>query len=470
MSGLDMKEIQLSAILNDQLCEFRLESEYYSKQYDKMIQLYKKQKTTELSELVSQKIVTGHTPSMKNDNYYGGNIKFIKTDNLRDNFIKLPFTHYLSEEGNKLLSRSSLRKNDLIMTIIGATHKIVGRSCMIDENILPANINQNIALIRANKLKVSPYYLNVFLHTRYGKDFLRRLSRQTEQVNLNCEEVGKISIVRFSPKFENIIVENLKKSYLLTEQSERKYKDSEDYLIKNLKLDQHDICSNNIAVKNFSNSFLKNGRLDAEYYQPKYDEFEKMMKKMNEATLNLYNRNYIPKDNNIYKYIELSNVRRDGIIEGVDKYKGKDLPTRARRKVKKGQVLVSSIEGSLSSCALVTEEFDGSICTNGFYVVDSDEVNSETLVVLKKSWFMQEILKRECSGTILSSINKEDFLKIKIPLVCEKVQNRIKDNITEMYELRNRVEILINRSIKAVEIAIECGEKTAIEFLKEEKV
>jgi hypothetical protein len=68
MSGLDMKEIQLSAILNDQLCEFRLESEYYSKQYDKMIQLYKKQKTTELSELVSQKIVTGHTPSMKNDN------------------------------------------------------------------------------------------------------------------------------------------------------------------------------------------------------------------------------------------------------------------------------------------------------------------------------------------------------------------------------------------------------------------
>ena len=215
---------------------------------------------------------------------------------------------------------------------------------------------------------------------------------------------------------------------------------------------------------------MKNGRLDAEYYQPKYDEFEKKMKKMNEATLNLYNRNYIPKDNNIYKYIELSNVRRDGIIEGVDKYKGKDLPTRARRKVKKGQVLVSSIEGSLSSCALVTEEFDGSICTNGFYVVDSDEVNSETLVVLMKSWFMQEILKRECSGTILSSINKEDFLKIKIPLVCEKVQNRIKDNITEMYELRNRVEILINRSIKAVEIAIECGEKTAIEFLKEEKV
>ena len=110
-----MKEIQLSAILNDQLCEFRLESEYYSKQYDKMIQLYKKQKTTELSGISFPKNCYWTHPIHENDNYYGGNIKFIKTDNLRDNFIKLPFTHYLSEEGNKLLSRSSLRKNDLII-------------------------------------------------------------------------------------------------------------------------------------------------------------------------------------------------------------------------------------------------------------------------------------------------------------------------------------------------------------------
>jgi type I restriction enzyme S subunit len=83
-----------------------------------------------------------------------------------------------------------------------------------------------------------------------------------------------------------------------------------------------------------------------------------------------------------YAINKLANIRENGIIDDVETYEGIDLPTRARRKIKEGQVIVSSIEGSLSSCALVTKDFNGAICTNGFYVVDADEINSETLLVL----------------------------------------------------------------------------------------
>ena len=38
---------------------------------------------------------------MKNEKFYGGKINFIKTDNLRDNFIKEPFSDYLSELGDE---------------------------------------------------------------------------------------------------------------------------------------------------------------------------------------------------------------------------------------------------------------------------------------------------------------------------------------------------------------------------------
>lgn len=54
-----------------------------------------------------------------------------------------------------------------------------------------------------------------------------------------------------------------------------------------------------------------------------------------------------------YKYIELSNIGKSGEISNVDTLVGAELPTRARRIVKKGQVIVSSIEGSLESCALI---------------------------------------------------------------------------------------------------------------------
>ena len=57
---------------------------------------------------------------MKNAAYYGGDIRFIKTDNLRDFQISGEFSHYLSEAGNQVIKGSALQVNDLIVTIIGA--------------------------------------------------------------------------------------------------------------------------------------------------------------------------------------------------------------------------------------------------------------------------------------------------------------------------------------------------------------
>jgi restriction endonuclease S subunit len=138
---------------------------------------------------------------MAKESYYGGDIKFIKTDNLRENLIQDNFDHFLSNEGNEEIKRSALKENDIIVTIIGATYDIIGRACLIEKEILPANINQNIALIRVDKNKISPFYLNIYLNTFYGRGYLHYLSRQTEQVNLNCREVEELHIPFFRLTF-----------------------------------------------------------------------------------------------------------------------------------------------------------------------------------------------------------------------------------------------------------------------------
>ena len=69
------------------------------------------------------------------------------------------------------------------------------------------------------------------------------------------------------------------------------------------------------------------------------------------------------------------------------------MPTRARRKVETNDIIVSSIEGSLQSCALIPEKYNNSLCSTGFYVINSDEINSETLLVLFKSEPLQNILR-----------------------------------------------------------------------------
>ena len=145
---------------------------------------------------------------------------------------------------------------------------------------------------------------------------------------------------------------------------------------------------------------------------------------------------------------------------------GKDLPTRARRKVAAEDVIVSSIEGSLESIALITEEYDNALCSTGFHVVQSNVLNSETLLVFLKSSIGQLQLKKGCSGTILTAINKKEFSKIAVPKIKVEKQAEIEQKVIESFNGRNRAKDLLEHAKRAVEIAIEQDEQAAIDWLE----
>ena len=408
---------------------------------------------------------------MKNEKFYGGKINFIKTDNLRDNFIKEPFSDYLSELGDEKIKNSRLKEFDIITTIIGATYKIIGRSCLVNTTMLPSNINQNIALIRADIKKINPYYLNVYMQSLYGKLYLHWLSRQTEQVNLNCEEVGKLKVARFSNSFEESLAALNKKSYGLNIISNEKYSKAENLLISELALENFNPSNEKISIKTLKESFLKTGRLDSEYYQSKYDDYlKKVLSYKNGYELlgkccTIKDKNFMPKDDEEYRYIELANVRSNAQITDYDVLLGKELPTRARRKVNTDDVIVSSIEGSLESCALITEEYNNFLCSTGFYVVNSEKLNSESLLTVFKSSLMLNLMKKGCSGTILTNLAKEEFAKLPIPLLKQGVQDEIASYIKQSMEYSRKAKKLLEISTKSVEIAINKDEQTAQNFL-----
>ena len=59
----------------------------------------------------------------------------------------------------------------------------------------------NIAIVRL-KETLPPELLVVYLNTNYGRGYLWYLSRQTEQVNLNCREVEKLLVPPFGEVFQ----------------------------------------------------------------------------------------------------------------------------------------------------------------------------------------------------------------------------------------------------------------------------
>jgi type I restriction enzyme S subunit/type I restriction enzyme M protein len=71
---------------------------------------------------------------------------------------------------------------------------------------------------------------------------------------------------------------------------------------------------------------------------------------------------------------------------------------------------------------------------------------------------MQNILKQNCSGTILTAINKTEFLQIPVPLINIKIQQEIAGLIGESFRLRRESEGLLEEAREMVEREIEKNE------------
>ena len=226
------------------------------------------------------------------------------------------------------------------------------------------------------------------------------------------------------------------------------------------------------VIKPFKEVELFN-RVDAEYYQPFYEYIENSIKNnyygksIIESGIEIVDSSFIPEQKKVYKYVELSNIGSYGEITGFTESIGADLPSRARRILKKDDVIVSSIEGSLESCAIVTEEFDGALCSTGFYVLRSKIISPYFLLALLKSEMMQLLLKKRCSGTILTSINKADFMTLLIPEIGKEQEAHISKMFKQTLELRAKSNLILEYCKRAIEIAIEEGEEKACAYINE---
>jgi hypothetical protein len=308
------------------------------------------------------------------------------------------------------------------------------------------------------------------LKTRYAQNQIQKFRRGTAQTGFLLEDADQIVVPKLSEDFCKIIANTVSKMDDKLKEASAIYAAAENRLLSELGMNDYVPLSEPVAIKSFSKSFGETGRLDAEYYQEKYEKIEIALN-MTESVAKLchvHDKAFVPHKGE-YKYIELSDVGMFGNVTGCMIAPYDELPSRARRLVRSGQVIVSSIEGSLSSCALITDEYDGGICSTGFYVVSSDNMNSETLLVLFKSAPVQAMLKKRCSGTILTAINRNAFDKMPLPIVDDDTQMTIATYVQQAFALRRESEHLLDAAIQAVEFAIEVGEDYAISWLNLQK-
>ena len=137
--------------------------------------------------MLSGVITKGTTPLDKSGR---GDVNFIKIENIDANTGAIHVTQKISqEEHNGYLKRSQLKENDILFSIAGT----LGRVAVVKANLLPANTNQALAIIRLKK--GSFQYIKTYLQGKAVENFLKANPTVGAQPNLSLAQVGDLEVV-----------------------------------------------------------------------------------------------------------------------------------------------------------------------------------------------------------------------------------------------------------------------------------
>lgn len=142
---------------------------------------------------LAKKITSGTTPKSGGDDYTNcdSGIPFIRSGEINE-FDVIDFNDVVYVKPsvhNGMLKSSQLKRNDLMIAIVGATIGQVG----VFKYDLEANINQAIALIRFSDV-VNVDFAKSFLITSIGQKVLDKLKRPVARANINLDEIASIKI------------------------------------------------------------------------------------------------------------------------------------------------------------------------------------------------------------------------------------------------------------------------------------
>ena len=125
---------------------------------------------TSLLKNVTSKIGSGATPKGGKESYQNEGVTLIRSMNVHDGRFEYKDLAYITDEQAKQLDNVIIEENDVFINITGAS---VARSCIVPKHILPARVNQHVAIIRCIPSILNPVFANnMFLNISFKGQLL----------------------------------------------------------------------------------------------------------------------------------------------------------------------------------------------------------------------------------------------------------------------------------------------------------
>lgn len=153
------------------------------------------------------------------------------------------------------------------------------------------------------------------------------------------------------------------------------------------------------------------------------------------------------------KYIDIGNVDSNGNIVAVEELEFGAAPSRARRIVTSGDVLVSTVRTYLKAIAFCAEADGSLICSTGFAVLSpkSDVIPRFLFFWVRSLYFIDEIVSRS-TGVSYPAVNAAEIGNLPFPILSKEKQQTIVSfldarttQIDNLIELRERQIALLKK-------------------------
>lgn len=382
------------------------------------------------------------------------------------------YADILTEEVKKF----KLKNNDVLFNRTNS-QKFVGRTGIFkkffNEDIVFASY---LIRVRTKEDEILPEYLTTFLNTKYGiQDAKRRARISINQSNINAEELKRVKIPIIQKGIQEQIRNIFNKSFNLINKSSKCYSQAESMLLSELNLSNLRFIHRLSFVKNFADT-QSAGRIDAEYFQPKYEDIEKRLSDYEQKSLDslcsLINYGTVPTSPYCevgVPYIKGLNLVNGFISGQLDKIKNTD---RLSKKfyAKENDIIISQM-GTVGKAAIVTkseQDYLFASFTIRVRLKDYDYIDPYVLTLyinkVAREWYL---LRKIAQASVRQNTDLPTITALKVPKINVKVQQQIRNAIQTSQNSKIASKQLLDIAMYGVELAIEKDEKIAQEWITE---
>lgn len=468
MDGLECSEIYFSQIdLGD-----RFDSDYYTKNYLHISDQMSKVPTEKLGKLATT-VASAFYPAAT-QLYSEGDTAFARcvdcvsypviTKDQDSKFEKIPYSFGKENKGI-----SFIKAEDIIITKVG-TPCYASILTDYDEIALSRTV-MGLTGIHG----INPYYLMVFLRCKYGFEQLFRQRELTIQYQLTLPRVKAVDVFVADDKLQKAVKRLCEKSRELQKESNESYQLAEQTLVEIVKCPDFSTTSTH-SIKSINESFVRSGRLDAEYYQPKYDVLFNSLaafttKKLGGGNGIVEYMKSIEPGSDAYveegiPFIRVSDISKFGVSEPEIKLRGDIVPNPEVLFPQKDTILLSK-DGSVGIAYKVESTIP--VITSGallhLSIRNKEEVLPDYLTLVLNSPIVQLQAERDSNGAIIQHWKPSEIENVIIPVLDMSIQKEIATQVQESFALRKQSKQLLEYAKQAVEMAIEKGENAALEWL-----